>query len=138
MATGREFADTDLMITEKYGRTPSEIITADGEAAFRLIESEILAEAGKMSGMIIATGGGIVTRPSNRDLLKQNGKIVFIQRSLDSLATEDRPLSKNLQELYATRLPMYRDFCDVDVFNDSTPENCAKAIIERLKDTNSI
>jgi shikimate dehydrogenase len=64
--------------------------------------------------------------------LHQNGRIVFIHRSLDKLATDDRPLSKNLEEMYEIRLPMYRRFCDIEVTNDSSPENCAKEILEKL------
>ena len=131
--TSREVVDTDQMISEKHGRTPAEIINADGEEDFRIIETEILAEAGKMSGVIISTGGGVVTRKVNRDLLRQNGKVVFIKRPLDALATSDRPLSKNLESLYAHRLPLYRDFADVEVDNITTPENCAEEILELLK-----
>ena len=131
--TGRQVVDTDQMIKEKCRRTPAEIINADGEAAFRLIETEILAEAGKMSGVIISTGGGVVTRERNSALLRQNGKIVFIKRPIEALATADRPLSKNLEELYAHRLPLYRRFADVEVDNITTPENCAEEILELLK-----
>ena len=130
--SGRQVIDTDRMISEKHGRTPVEIINTDGEDAFRLIETEILAEAGKMSGMIISTGGGVVTRARNRSILRQNGKIIFVKRPLEALATSDRPLSKNLEALYNQRLPLYRDFCHVEVENISTPEECAREILRKL------
>jgi shikimate dehydrogenase len=87
-----------------------------------------------MSAHIISTGGGVITRKENYSPLHQNGKIVFIHRALNSLATEDRPLSRQqkLAQMYETRLPMYRDFCDLEVTNDSTPEACASAILEKL------
>jgi shikimate kinase len=131
--TGREFVDTDELISQKYGRSPSEIIKSDGEESFRICEHEMITEIGKKSGIIIATGGGAVTREENKRPLKQNGKIVFIDRVLSDLATFDRPLSKNLESLYEKRLPLYRDFCDFEAENNSTPENCAKFIIEKLK-----
>lgn len=130
---GRQVVDTDQMISEKCRRTPAEIINVDGEEAFRLIETEILAEAGKMSGVIISTGGGVVTRERNRDLLRQNGKIVFIKRPLEALATADRPLSKNLKELYEVRLPLYCHFSDVEGDNVTTPEECAETILNKLQ-----
>ena len=131
--TGRKVVDTDFMITEKHGRTPAEIIKTDGEEAFRIIESEAVSEAGKMSGVIIATGGGAVTKDINKNPLCQNGKIIFINRSLKALDIFDRPLSKNLEALYEKRLPLYRKFCDFEVSNDSSPKLCAQTILERFK-----
>lgn len=130
--TGRQVIDTDEMICSSAARSPSEIIQSEGEDAFRKIEHAQVEAAGKTSGMIISTGGGVVTRSENYAPLHQNGKIVFIHRAIDCLATHDRPLSKNLEEMYETRLPMYRAFCDVEVTNDSSPENCAMEILEKL------
>ena len=131
--TGREVIDTDEMITSSNGRSPSEIINADGVEKFREIEHTEVENAGKMSEKIISTGGGVITREENYAPLHQNGKIVFIHRSIDKLATDDRPLSKNLEEMYKVRLPMYRKFCDIEVNNDASPENCAKEILDKLK-----
>ncbi len=131
--TGRDVVDTDEMICSSQGRSPSEIINADGVEIFRQIEHIQVANAGKMSEKIISTGGGVVTREENYAPLHQNGRIVFIHRSIDKLATDDRPLSKNLEEMYRVRLPMYRNFCDFEVSNDGSPEDCAKEILEKLK-----
>jgi len=131
--TGREVIDTDEMIKATQGRSPSEIINTDGVEKFRQIEHTEVENAGKMSEKIISTGGGVVTREENYEPLHQNGRIVFIHRSIDKLATDDRPLSKNLEEMYKVRLPMYRAFCDIEVSNDSSPENCAKEILNKLK-----
>jgi shikimate dehydrogenase len=129
---GREVIDTDEMIKVSHDRSPSEIINSDGVEKFREIEHIEIENAGKTSEKIISTGGGVVTREENYESLHQNGRIVFIHRSLDKLATDDRPLSKNLEEMYEIRLPMYRRFCDIEVTNDSSPENCAKEILEKL------
>ena len=130
--TGRRVVDTDEMILSSTNRSPSEIIKADGEDEFRKIEHAEVEAAGKLSGMIISTGGGVVTREENYAPLHQNGRIVFIHRPLDLLSTEDRPLSKNLEALYEKRLPLYRAFCDVEVSNDSTPQKCAEEILKKL------
>ena len=132
--TGRAMLDTDEMIANASQRTPSEIIQSDGEDAFRIIEHREVCNAGKMSAHIISTGGGVVTRKKNYKPLHQNGKIVFIHRALNSLATEDRPLSQQqkLSQMYETRLPMYREFCDLEISNDSTPESCALEILKKL------
>lgn len=129
---GREVIDTDEMIKVSQDRSPSEIINSDGVEKFREIEHIEIENAGKTSEKIISTGGGVVTREENYESLHQNGRIVFIHRSLDKLATDDRPLSKNLEEMYEIRLPMYRRFCDIEVTNDSSPENCAKEILKKL------
>ena len=131
--TGRQFIDTDEMIASSHGRTPSEIIIADGEEKFRQIEHEEVKNAGRMSGMIIATGGGVVTRRENFDPLRQNGKIFFIHRSLDNLSTKNRPLSQQtgIGEIYRARLPLYRELCDLEVSNDETAETCAVEILKK-------
>lgn len=133
--TGREILDTDEMIRHSTGRSPSEIIVTDGEPSFRRIEADEIKKAGKQSGKIISTGGGAVTVQENYLPLHQNGTVVFIHRALENLATADRPLSKNLSELYAKRLPLYRNFCDLEVSNDASAEDCAKEILQKLKGT---
>ncbi len=130
--TGREAIDTDEMIALSTGRHPSDILNSYGIEKFREIEHIEVENAGKMSQKIISTGGGVVTRKENYNALRQNGKIVFIHRDLDKLATDGRPLSKNLAKMYETRLPMYRHFCDVEVSNDGNVEDCAKEILEKL------
>ncbi len=131
--TGREAVDTDEMIAISTGRHPSDILNSNGIEKFREIEHSEVENAGKSSGKIISTGGGVVTREENYNSLHQNGKIVFIHRALENLAIDDRPLSKNLAEMYETRLPMYRRFCDLEVSNDGCAEDCAKEIIDKLK-----
>lgn len=129
-----ELSDTDEKIAE-IGRTPAEIITNDGEAAFRKIESDIVFEIGKQSGKIISTGGGVVTRDENYVPLHQNGKIIFIDRSPELLNSDGRPLSQSVgvKKLYDERLPLYKKFADATVDGDATPENVADGIIEILE-----
>lgn len=112
-ATGRKFIDTDVLISKEEGRKPSVIITEDGAEEFRRIETEYLKKASAECGAVIATGGGIVTRPENLRIMKQNGTIVFLERNIELLATNDRPLSaEGVDKLWAEREPMYRAFAD--------------------------
>lgn len=112
-ATGREFIDTDKEIARTGKRKPSEIITEDGVDAFRRIETENLRAVSAKCGVIIATGGGIVTRPENLRIMRQNGIIVFLEAELDRLATADRPLSAaGVDKLWEEREPLYRSFAD--------------------------
>ena len=79
---GRELLDSDAVILEKTGRSPAEWITEEGEARFREIETETLRDITKLSGKVIATGGGAVTVAENRALLRQNGSAFFINRNI--------------------------------------------------------
>ena len=127
----KEAFDTDELITQKAGRTPKEIITSDGESVFRKIESEVIREVSKESGKIIITGGGAVTRKDNYIPLHQNGRIYEIKRDINTLPTDDRPLSKDfdtLLKMQKERQPMYEFFRDAFVLIDSSPQEVANKI----------
>ncbi len=109
---GLNFVDTDKEITKVVGKTPAEIIKEQGEAAFRDIEAEIVAEIAKKTGQVIATGGGAVLREENRIALKQNSIIIYLHRNIENLATKNRPLSTDLTELYNQRNPIYEKLAD--------------------------
>lgn len=131
-ALDRPFVDTDQLLTEKIGSVPN-FITRHGEEAFRREETNILAEVGKKSGLVIATGGGVVTRRENYPLLHQNGQIVWLRRPLEQLATEGRPLSlrDGVAALYEKREPMYRQFADISVDNTTSPEETLAQILQK-------
>ncbi len=126
----REFIDLDAAIVVKAGKTIPEIFAEDGEEEFRRIETECAAEAGKKSGVVISTGGGIVTRDRNYDLLRQNGTIVFINRPTTQLATRGRPVSaeKGLEKLAEERLPLYKKWASVTVENIGVPSTAGLII----------
>ena len=134
--TGRKFIDADEEFLRINGISPGDMIVAQGEEAFRKAETALLAELGKRSGLIIATGGGCVTREENYPLLHQNGEIFCLSRALDKLPTEGRPLSRinSLNELFQKREPMYRRFADHMIDNDSgSVHDAAVRILEALK-----
>ena len=130
--TGKPVLDADAVLTEKIGMPIPEYFAAHTEAEFRQEETEVLREICRMSGQIIATGGGCVTRSENRDLLRQNGRVFYIERGLDMLPTDGRPLSQRgkLQDMYAVRHPLYLDFADVRIANSGAPEAAAEKIME--------
>lgn len=120
-ALDREFVDLDAEIVRAAGKSIPAIFEEGGEALFRRWEHRIVTEQGKRSGIVIATGGGVVTRAENYRPLAQNGRIYFLKRSLEQLPTDGRPLSKDLAALkmmFETRLPLYRAFCDTEIDND--------------------
>ena len=116
----REFVDTDALIEKKAGMSIPEIFAKFGESYFRALEHSCVCDAGKLSGKVIATGGGVVTRSENYEPLCQNGKIFYINRLISELPTDGRPISQstNLNELYNKRLPLYRSFCDAEIDNN--------------------
>lgn len=130
-ALSRKFVDTDEEIEKRFG-APSEIITGKGEDAFREIEMQVVADVAKESGLVIATGGGVVEREKNRLSLSQNGKIYLIERELASLATDGRPLSKDIAKLYDRRKEKYLHFADVKIGNNENVSETAYNIIEKF------
>ena len=127
--TGKTFVDTDAEIEKLAKKSIPAIFAEDGEAAFRALESQVLSEIGKESGLVIATGGGCITRSENYPLLHQNGSIYWLQRDLKQLPKEGRPLSVDLEAMYAAREPMYTAFADAQVDNNDSPEDTAEAIL---------
>ena len=136
-ALGRRFVDADEALEAKAGRKITQIIPAEGEAAFRTLETETLAELGKQSGLVIATGGGCVTQQRNFDLLHQNGTVFWLTRDLRKLPTDGRPLSQTgrLGEMFAQRQPLYRRFADWEISNDGPVEETLKAILQKWEET---
>ncbi|MDO4960796.1 MAG: shikimate kinase [Eubacteriales bacterium] len=133
----RSFIDADEEIVKKAGKEIPEIFKEGGEEAFRKIETEVLSELGKLSGCIIATGGGCITRKENYPLLHQNGHIVWIKRALDVLPVDGRPISQSnpLEKLYAERKDKYEAFADIEVVNDRTIEEAAADVIKCLEES---
>ena len=131
-ATGREALDADALVEERAGRTIPEIFAAEGEEGFRQRETAVLAELGKLSGKIIAAGGGCVTREENYPLLHQNGLILWLRRDTSKLPRGGRPLSLagDLGEMARRREPLYRRFADAEIDNDHSPEEALRQILE--------
>ena len=131
---GRKLVDADALIVEKAGCTIPEIFEKDGEEGFRRIEHEVLCEISKESGLVIATGGGVVTRPENMDPMRQNSLIVWLLRDLNKLPRDGRPLSQKnpLAEMFKVREPLYRAAADCIADNNGALENTVNQILEAM------
>lgn len=127
---GRKLVDMDALIVEKAGMTVPEIFALQGETGFRKIEAEVAKEVGKEKELVISTGGGVIVTPENHDALRQNATVVFINRDIDVLPTDGRPLSQknNLHDMYKKRLPLYRSICHHEVDGNGTVEEVAERI----------
>ena len=130
---GRKLVDADAEIVKRIGDIPA-YFASHGEEAFRQVETEVLRELGKQSGLVIATGGGCVTRPENYPVLHQNGRIVWIRRDLSELPTNGRPVSQRdgVAAIYEARKPLYTRFADVIVDNKGTVGEVITEILKKL------
>lgn len=131
---GRKVFDTDAEIVSRAGTEIPMIFEQFGEAHFRVLETEVLRDAGKCSGLILSTGGGCVTREENYPLLHQNGVIVWVKRDADRLACDGRPISlkSDPEQLYEKRRAFYERFADMSVDNNGSVEETVSRIKEVL------
>ena len=116
-ALGKKFLDADDELVRQTGKSIPDIFATEGEDAFRRLETETLARLTRETGTVIATGGGVVTRPENEALLRQNGRVVFLDIPPTGLSVAGRPLSQahTPEALYRKRLPLYRKMADITV-----------------------
>lgn len=139
--TRRKWVDTDELIENRHGRI-SDIFEYYGEAHFRSLETDLVRELAKADELVISTGGGLVLKPENSELLKANGKVFFLRASFETLlvrvrADETRPLLKDtgktaerLKELLAERTPVYEHVADFIVDTDGkSVEDVAREIV---------
>ena len=132
-ALDRVALDSDAEIEERNGASCASLIERNGEAAIRALESEVIADLGRRSGMVIATGGGCVTREENYASLHQNGVIFWLRRDLDKLPREGRPLSAgDLAAMYEKRRACYERFADHSINNNGTVEQTLRQIMAAL------
>ena len=127
----RSFLDTDIFI-EQQGMPIPEIFEKCGEEYFRDKETAAIKMLSAMSEKVIATGGGAVKRAENIKMMKQNGIVVYLKRSLDKLESAGRPLSQGGQEkinmLYEERHVLYEKAADVIIETHEDVDECAKRL----------
>ena len=130
----RPWMDIDFLIKQKAHCEAATYLQTHGEAAFRHLEHEVIQEISSMSGAVISCGGGVVVTPSNYQLLRQNGKLVYLTRPLEDLAIAGRPLSQSvgIQELAAKRLPLYEAWADLTFSCLGSPDADAKGLLDTL------
>lgn len=130
----RPFFDSDLLAAEKAGRSIPEIFKTEGEAAFRALETEVLAECAGKTGAVIATGGGAVLDPENIRRLRKNGRVYFLDRPIESLIpTADRPTASSREAIvrcWEERYPLYSQYCDKRINASGGVQEACKAVKE--------
>ena len=134
-----DFCDLDEYIVEKENMSIDEMFEK-GEDYFRDIESSGVRDISEMKNTVISTGGGVVKREGNVDILKENGLIIFIDRPIENIIsdvdTDSRPLLKDgkdrLYKLLDERYDLYQDCCDIDVINDCDIEELVEKIVRLI------
>jgi shikimate kinase len=114
------FFDSDHLIEQRLGCSIREYFAREGEAAFRDIEEQVLAELADGATAVVATGGGAVLREANRQRLRAAGQVIYLRSTPEELYRRVRhdtarpllqvadPLAR-LRDMYAQRDPLYRD-----------------------------
>jgi shikimate kinase len=126
MLLGLEFIDSDAEIEKRTGVDIRYIFEKEGEARFRQREREVIAELTALSGVVVATGGGVILDPANRERLAKTGTVVYLETTIDTLvrrtkAAKTRPLLMNddpqavLERMMVVRRHLYEDAADLRI-----------------------
>jgi shikimate kinase len=142
---GRPFVDADARLEAHFARPISEVFRVLGEPAFRDGEEQVLSAITSGPAAVVATGGGVVLRPTNRARLKGFGLVVWLKTdasilaarlSSDPRAVADRPTLTGagtlaeINDVLSTRVPLYREVADLEIVTDGlTPREVAGAIL---------
>jgi len=143
---GWQFRDSDREIERRTGASIPLIFDIEGEAGFRQREHDMLADLTAGSGIVLATGGGAVLRRDNRELLRENGLVVYLYTSVArqferTQHDTQRPLLQKgdrratLERLMTERDPLYRETAHVILeTGGQTPRNMADRILAASRD----
>ena len=144
--TSRRWVDTDHLVVECAGLPITEIFARHGEEEFRRLETVALQSLGEQQRLVVATGGGIVTRTENHAPLRALGCVVFLSAAPEVLfervsRNQRRPLlhtanpEQTLRDLLATRLPWYKACADLEMdTSDGTHEGLAREVLQRARE----
>jgi shikimate kinase len=135
--------DLDADIERRSGLTIQEIFRQQGESVFRDLESAALSALRGQKGLVVATGGGILGRPENRELIRSIGRVVYLRTTFSTLQkrlklSSGRPLIKEqpdwhaLEALLSSRTPFYETADLIIDTNNKKPEEIATEILLRL------
>jgi shikimate kinase len=140
-----EFIDSDRVIEERTGVDIPLIFEMEGEEGFRKREEAVIDELTQKPDIILATGGGAVLKPSNRQHLKQRGTVIYLHSDISNLIErvrhdKNRPLLQTddpeakLRELMAIREPLYRETADITInTGERSIRSVINVILDRLK-----
>lgn len=143
------FYDSDHEIEQRTGVDIPLIFELEGEAGFRKREAAVIDDLSQQESIVLATGGGAIIDPQNRNRLGARGFVIYLNTSVDQQLSRtrkgrDRPLLQNddpravLEALMATREPLYREIADMTVDTDCRKvRDVVKEILDRLESPNS-
>ena len=141
---GLEFHDCDQALEKLTGASVNLIFDVEGEAGFRKREARLLRQFAEMKGVLVATGGGVVTRKENRRLLQCSGLVVWLRTTVDQQIKrlshcKSRPLLQTtdrvakLERLARERDPLYQSLADLTFSSpDRNPKIAARALTGRI------
>lgn len=141
---GLEFVDSDHELEAQTGASVNLIFDVEGEAGFRARESRMLEQLTRRQGVLVATGGGVVTQARNRELLSRHGLVVYLRtsvaqqlsrlrrdRSRPLLQTDDR--RERLERLAEERNPLYQEVADIEFPSQSrSPDVSARKLVAQI------
>ncbi|MBW7473059.1 shikimate kinase AroK [Marinobacter sp. M216] len=142
---GYRFLDSDRIIEERCGANIPWIFDVEGEEGFRQRETAMLEELASEAKTVLATGGGAVMRPENRQLLKQDAVVVYLKTSIEQQVERtrkdrNRPLLQNddpeavLRKLFSIRDPLYSQLADITMHTDrKSPRLVVRQLVNRMK-----
>lgn len=145
-ALDKTFYDSDHEIERRTGVNIPLIFELEGEAGFRKREAQAIAELANIQNVVLATGGGAVLMPENRQVLASHGTVIYLRANVDELwhrtrGDRNRPLlqtenpRERLHSLYAQRDPLYREIADFVIDTGGQPVSAIVSQIEHcLKD----
>ena len=132
----KTFIDLDKVIEEGQHTSISNIFASHGEEGFRRLESAYAAQMADKEKCIIATGGGIVLKKKNMDILRQGNLVLFINRPVQSILQQDlsgRPLlaedKQKIYQIYQERLPLYLKYATICLENNNALEALCLQIV---------
>ena len=139
---GRTFYDSDRVIEEHTGANIPLIFEMEGEEGFRRREKSTIAELMSKQNIVLATGGGVILDPENRDQITRQGFVIYLSAPLEQLFNrtskdKNRPLlqtdnpRKKLEEILSIRDPLYREVADIVIETDGSP---ARGVVKKLVD----
>ena len=144
-ALGSEFVDSDAEITRRTGADIPLIFELEGEAGFRKREKSVIDELTQRQNIVLATGGGAVLDPDNRNRLAARGVVIYLQTSINrqlerTARDKNRPLlqtenpRKRLEELMEIRDPLYREVADIVADTDgNNVKKMVRHLVEQLR-----
>jgi shikimate kinase len=138
----RDFFDSDFEIVSHTGVAIDHIFDVEGESGFRERESSVLKDLSEIPNIVLATGGGIVIKPENREILKHNSFVIYLSSTVEQLLSrtarsKSRPLLENstnrkktIRDLVLEREPWYQEVADMVI--DTTGKKLY-AIVNEIK-----